>query len=406
VPVTQHTDGASPENVLNLVGNVAEWTADDYGPYSANYVDDPLVSNDSGHKVVRGGGWMDPPQTLRGHSRRAVPPAVHSANIGFRCAWSDGSTFDADRGKLTTPEDVDRTAHGGPAVPATQAPVMLINGLVNPQGLARLGSAWIVANTGAGELWSLTDGETEPKVLAENMGEPTALATNASAVYGVDIANPRVFRWDAAGSELSELAVLPATAIDLAVDDNYVFAASESNVYNVGESPLKAIVSDLDGVGSIQLRNGLLYVAVLGKKSLKNAKVIQLSATGEKPSIVVSQTTLQGVLQVPAVTWEQGTSQLVFPLVRAAWPYSGVVGRVSSSGNKLELGTHGPPGMKRLVATANGLVIGCTNTIIRANAGKPYTVVAPWTSASAISADSDGRVFWTDRQAGTVMMAP
>ena len=150
-------------------------------------------------------------------------------------------------------------------------------------------------------------------------------------------------------------------------------------------------------MGSIQLHNGQLYIAVLGTDNLKNAQLIQHQAGGP-PAVVVGQNVLQGVLHIPSMTWEDGNP--IFPLVRAGWPYSGVIARIQ--GNKLNVGTHGPPGMKWLQATDKGLVVGCTRLVIRAAADEPYSVVAQWSSPSAVSVDAQGRVVWTDKQSGVL----
>src|SRR6185312_3646616 len=65
-----HPDGASPEGVLDLAGNVAEW---------ANAAD--------GSAEVRGGSYADgAANALRAWQRRVIPPGPRSREIGFRCA--------------------------------------------------------------------------------------------------------------------------------------------------------------------------------------------------------------------------------------------------------------------------------------------------------------------------------
>ena len=53
-PVGSFPEGASPFGVLDLAGNVGEWTADRYGAYSraAEHAADPVSVH-----VSRGGGW-------------------------------------------------------------------------------------------------------------------------------------------------------------------------------------------------------------------------------------------------------------------------------------------------------------------------------------------------------------
>lgn len=69
-----HRDGRSPEGVLDLAGNVAEWVSGD------------------GEGRVRGGSFASSLATeLRGWKERVVPRAIRDPEIGVRCVYSLGS---------------------------------------------------------------------------------------------------------------------------------------------------------------------------------------------------------------------------------------------------------------------------------------------------------------------------
>jgi formylglycine-generating enzyme required for sulfatase activity len=69
-----HPDGASAEGVLDLAGNVAEWSSPD--PFDA------LTAE------VRGGSFADgAAAALRTWQRRIVPVETRAPDIGFRCAY-------------------------------------------------------------------------------------------------------------------------------------------------------------------------------------------------------------------------------------------------------------------------------------------------------------------------------
>jgi formylglycine-generating enzyme required for sulfatase activity len=69
------------------VGNVWEWVADWYGPYSAEAKEAPAGPTLGERKVIRGGAWNGGYATwLRPSFRYAQDPTALSHGIGFRCA--------------------------------------------------------------------------------------------------------------------------------------------------------------------------------------------------------------------------------------------------------------------------------------------------------------------------------
>ncbi|MFQ5442307.1 MAG: formylglycine-generating enzyme family protein [Thermodesulfobacteriota bacterium] len=88
LPVASMPEGKSPYGVLDMAGNVEEWTNDWYKPYPENTYND----RDYGEKfkIVRGGGWGG-----MGHYTLQVyvttpfrymgPPGGAFDDVGFRC---------------------------------------------------------------------------------------------------------------------------------------------------------------------------------------------------------------------------------------------------------------------------------------------------------------------------------
>jgi formylglycine-generating enzyme required for sulfatase activity len=87
-PVGSYPQGASPEGVLDLAGNAAEWTADVYQeePPQLSSSVNPRGPAAGGYRVIRGGSWREPRILQRTTNRDAVPPDTRSPEIGFRCA--------------------------------------------------------------------------------------------------------------------------------------------------------------------------------------------------------------------------------------------------------------------------------------------------------------------------------
>jgi formylglycine-generating enzyme required for sulfatase activity len=92
-PVGSYPAGASRFGPVDVVGNVWEWVADRYGPYTEDDVTDPVGPAQGGRRVMRGGafnGSMD--AWLRPAYRYSAPESQRSHAIGFRCARSLASS--------------------------------------------------------------------------------------------------------------------------------------------------------------------------------------------------------------------------------------------------------------------------------------------------------------------------
>jgi len=77
--------GASPYGVMDMAGNVWEWTSNNYKPYP--YKDDDKRTNDILYsiRVLRGGGWDSDGNLTRVTARLRGGPSNWLGNVGFRC---------------------------------------------------------------------------------------------------------------------------------------------------------------------------------------------------------------------------------------------------------------------------------------------------------------------------------
>lgn len=79
--------GASRDGVMDLAGNVSEWCADTYRDYPADEAADPLGTQTSPHRVIRGGSWGYYNHSQRVRDREYNSPGYGGyIYIGFRVA--------------------------------------------------------------------------------------------------------------------------------------------------------------------------------------------------------------------------------------------------------------------------------------------------------------------------------
>jgi eukaryotic-like serine/threonine-protein kinase len=85
-PVGNYPGGASMYDVLDMAGNVHEWVADWYAPYSLEHQTNPTGPDSGQDKIIRGGSWGDDADHIRSDVRSSINPNNWMDFIGFRCA--------------------------------------------------------------------------------------------------------------------------------------------------------------------------------------------------------------------------------------------------------------------------------------------------------------------------------
>jgi len=75
--------------LYDMLGDVAEWTADWYGSayYGQSPMEDPLGPSSGRFRVLRGASWTDSASQVRVSRRIPAAPAKTAGWLGFRCVW-------------------------------------------------------------------------------------------------------------------------------------------------------------------------------------------------------------------------------------------------------------------------------------------------------------------------------
>jgi len=76
--------GASPYGVLDMAGNVSEWTSDWFKAYPGGDFYSPYFGEK--YRVIRGGGWFSDQNLVRTTERSASGVELANDDVGFRCA--------------------------------------------------------------------------------------------------------------------------------------------------------------------------------------------------------------------------------------------------------------------------------------------------------------------------------
>jgi len=86
-PAESRSAGKSPYGAHDMAGNASEWVSDWFAAgFVRGDVRNPKGPENGTAKVIRGGGWYDPPERLNSSRRMHASTTTRADDVGFRCA--------------------------------------------------------------------------------------------------------------------------------------------------------------------------------------------------------------------------------------------------------------------------------------------------------------------------------
>lgn len=400
--VLSRPEGATPDGIHDLAGNVAEWVEDNYGPYPSSAERNPRGAADGVHKVVRGGGFLDGGLSIRSHARASAPPAARSANIGFRCA-STGVAPSGTRGMLTPPSDEERVQKEEPSAPLASLPEVLAAGLFSPGAVVRSQDDLVVVENGAGRVLRVEpdSGETEP--LLDGLLCPCELAAAPDALYVSDSGLGDI--WRLSGGAADAVVEGEDAPGRMLLDGEGVVFATASAIRRVASSGglVEELAADLDGIGGMAFVDGELYFAELGNVSAGRHRVARIDPAGVVETVLGTET-LGDFLRPTDVVEAPGGGRALFPLVMRPWPNVALLCGIPSGGGDLGCHSYGPPFAFRLATAGSVVYWSSERDVVRYDleGDGPFELPGAWTRAGGLVAE-EGVVVWSDEPTGRLL---
>ena len=319
-------DHQSAEGVYDLAGNVAEWVADDYGPYENAFVQLP---GDDIYGVVRGGSFLMPRILLRPSARLPVPVKTRAPDIGFRCARGESDRLAAgiQAGEMPAPEPVGTAG-------SVEMGDAYLDGLRRPRALIAMGDTlWVSTDDGVvlvdtDKNTTLVDGAPVDKWQSDDTG-----------VFGLRLDLEEICRYEDDGIE-SCLDV--PDVVDFVVHGGDVVWTNGTSVFRETSSGRENMLNDRTGLRSLVSVGTTLWFIEGGSNGTDFYRWEELLPEAQ-PELVLGADAISPPLQILHPT--PGAQEEIWLLIGLAdlWPHSALLCRMSNPSASLQCLSQTPP---------------------------------------------------------------
>ncbi|MFP4598912.1 MAG: SUMF1/EgtB/PvdO family nonheme iron enzyme [Persicimonas sp.] len=413
IAVGSHPDGATPDGVRDMAGNVAEWVADWYGRYPD---DAPSLANPTGPeagelKVVRGGGHLSSGRWRRTRARFGADPTRGSRNIGFRCAYDSPSDDGALRGELAAPADEDRQQRDHPRVPAAQTPAVVTEGLSRPGSVVAAQGEWFVLERAGGSIVGIDPDDWSTRLVVESLDQPVDMATDGALLYVTDRGSQSLLSVDPASGEVTTLAADQPVPRRLDADGSGLawFSESTLNYYDFDTEEVRELAADIAGPVSLHLAGSTVFYATDGDGDPAQTTLSTVDITGAaEPNGLLDEATFGEALNPIHMVIGDSGRYLWFVMGYRSFPKNGFACRIDLEEGSGSCPTHTPPPVQtRMAVVEDTVYLPIRNSVITYEWDQDRIVheLTPWTRAGGLLV-GDGFVVWTDERNGRVYYEP
>ncbi len=397
--VGSYPQGATPEGLMEMTGNVAEWVSDFYGAYEQDSDSDPTGPQKGDLKVIRGGSFLDAYAWQKTTARYSAHPKTRSEAVGFRCVYTDSLEDDAKRGALSAANSANET-HLIPAV--KQSGDVVGEGLVQPLGLTVMDGVFYVTEKNVGQIASV-----------ESSGAISVIADGFESVYGIANDGTDLYVADKTAGTLTRVSLTGAKSLvaselvepeQVVADANHVYFADATTLYRADTTNLEVSswVEGLDGIQHLLLSNGNIYFVEAGNSNPSNARIVRVNTVSGIENTVVANSPAIGSYFLPkAIAVDASSGAIHFPLQFRNWPWYAFPCNVSGSGGIMSCDGYSPPQPVDMVLLNGTLYWGTRFTMTQFTPGEDTTFSHTLSSARpGEMLTYEDAVYWVDQVDG------